>query len=219
MLVEQIAPRLRLTVPACVKTVGAEDAEELVQDAIAMAAQMVHNLELREKHVTPGNIAYYIILHLRSGRRSSSGGRRTDVLATSTQLDHNSCVLSIEEEVGYDPELDEPITLGDLLAADQDDPSIAAGRNADWDEFLLGHDYRYGLVLRGIIEGRAAAETAANNGREYVCIYELQKRLAGDVREFMGGDAIADSARPPSWRANVMVDRERASCQAERRKR
>src|SRR4030095_10489007 len=105
MLVNEIAPRLWLVVPACVETVGTEDVEELVQDGIAIGAQILHNLELREKQVTPGNVAYYIILYLKSGRRSSGCGR-TDALATSTQLDQNSCPLSIEEEVGYDAELD-----------------------------------------------------------------------------------------------------------------
>ena len=57
LLVEQIAPRLRSAIPKCVNMVGAEDAEELVQDAIAMAARMLHNVESAGKKVTAGNIA------------------------------------------------------------------------------------------------------------------------------------------------------------------
>ena len=111
LLVEQIAPRLRALVPKSVKPVGAEDTEELVQDAIVIAAQMLHRVELSGKKFTPGNIAYYALLHMRSGRRSQSANR-TDTMAPGTQLDHKSTVLSFEEEVGYDPELDAPITLG-----------------------------------------------------------------------------------------------------------
>ena len=121
--------------PHCVKQVGAEDYEELVQDGIAMAAHMLHHLEERGKQVTPGNVAYYCLLHLKSGRRSYSSGR-TDVMGSGTQLDHSSSVLSFEEEVGYDPELDEAVHLGDMLTCSKDDPAIAAGRNLDWEEFI-----------------------------------------------------------------------------------
>ena len=123
LLVEQIAPRLRALVPKSVKPVGAEDTEELVQDAIVIAAQMLHRVELSGKKFTPGNIAYYALLHMRSGRRSQ-GSSRIDTMAQGTQLDAKSTVLSFEEEVGYDPELDAPITLGDLLASDHEDPAI-----------------------------------------------------------------------------------------------
>ena len=123
LLVEQIAPRLRALVPKSVKPVGAEDTEELVQDAITIAAQMLHRVEQTGRKFTPGNIAYYAVLHMRSGRRSQSANR-TDTMAPGTQLDHKSTVLSFEEEVGYDPELDAPITLGDLLASDHEDPAI-----------------------------------------------------------------------------------------------
>ena len=49
LLVEQIAPRLRALVPKSVKPVGAEDTEEVAQDAIVIAAQMLHRVELSGK--------------------------------------------------------------------------------------------------------------------------------------------------------------------------
>ena len=85
MLVEEITPRLRTLVPKSVKPVGGEDAEELLQDAITIAAQMLHRVEVSGKTVTPGNIAYYVILHMRSGRRSQ-GSSRVDTMAVGTQL-------------------------------------------------------------------------------------------------------------------------------------
>ena len=62
-----------------IRGVGSEDKEEELQDALAVAAKMLHDLEERGKEVTPGNITYYTILHMKSGRRSYSGGR-TDVM-------------------------------------------------------------------------------------------------------------------------------------------
>ena len=51
MLVEQIVPRLRTLVPKSVKPVGAEDTEELIQDSLVVAAQMLHRVEQSGKTV------------------------------------------------------------------------------------------------------------------------------------------------------------------------
>ena len=54
ILIEEIIPRLRSTVPRCVQPVGSEDAEELLQDSIAVAAQMLHNIEHSGPRGPPG---------------------------------------------------------------------------------------------------------------------------------------------------------------------
>jgi hypothetical protein len=71
VLQDQVVPRLRSAIPNCVHCVGAEDAQEMIQDSIAMAAKLMHNVEAAGKTVTPGIIAYYTIQHIRSGRRSA----------------------------------------------------------------------------------------------------------------------------------------------------
>src|SRR3954447_11110754 len=91
MLMGEIAPRLRSAIPKCVHPVGAEDSEELVQDAIVTAAQMLDRVEKAGKTVTPGNIAYFAILHMKAGRRSQCRSR-ADAMANGTQLDHKSSV-------------------------------------------------------------------------------------------------------------------------------
>ena len=53
ILQEEVVPRLRSAIPRVANQVGAEDAEELVQDATAIAAKMMHNVELAGKQVTP----------------------------------------------------------------------------------------------------------------------------------------------------------------------
>ena len=113
VLMEEIAPRLKAVIPH-IKPVGAEDSEELFQDALCVAAKMLHDLEQRNKTVTPGNVAYYTILHMKSGRRSYSAGR-TDAMSPGGQLDGKSMVLSFEEPAGIDPETGEEIPLGELL--------------------------------------------------------------------------------------------------------
>jgi hypothetical protein len=218
MLVEQIAPRLRTLVPKSVKPVGAEDPEELLQDALAIAANMLHRVEQSGKQFTPGNIAYYVILHMRSGRRSQ-GSSRVDTMGIGTQLDGSSSVLSFEEEVGYDPELDAPITLGELLASEHEDPAMKASRNIDWELFIRTHDYRYGIMIKGIAEGQSLKATAEASEHLYASLYGLKERLAADVREYLGEEAVADSVKTPKWKACINRDREKASCRADRRRR
>ena len=218
LLVEQIAPRLRTLVAKSVKPVGAEDPEELLQDAMTIAAQMLHRVEEQGKTVTPGNIAYYVILHMRSGRRSQ-GSSRVDTMAAGTQLDGSSSVLSFEEEVGYDPELDEPITLGQILASEHEDPSMEAARNIDWELFIATHDYRYGIMVKGLAEGKSLKATAERSGHLYMSLYGLKVKLAEDVREYLGNEAIAQSLQVPRWKASIARDRERTACRADRRKR
>jgi hypothetical protein len=85
ILQEEVVPRLKASIPRNVNQVGAEDPEELIQDAIVMAAKLMHTVECQGKTVTAGNIAYYTILHMKSGRRSY-GTSTTDVCGISTQL-------------------------------------------------------------------------------------------------------------------------------------
>jgi hypothetical protein len=62
ILIDEIIPRLRSTVPRCVQPVGSEDAEELLQDSIAVAAQMLHNIERSGREVLPAVIACCALL-------------------------------------------------------------------------------------------------------------------------------------------------------------
>jgi len=200
-----------------IRGVGSEDTEELLQDAMAVAAKMLHDLEERGKEVTPGNVAYYTILHMKSGRRSYSAGR-TDVMNAGTQLDSNAMVLSFEEPAGYDPDTDEEIPLGDMLAGTADDPAMAASRFVDWEEFLDTHNPRYGAMVTDFAQGKRAKDTAARFGFSSSWAHDLKEKLAEDLREHFGQDVIADSLHAPSWRGNIMVDHEKAACRADRRR-
>jgi hypothetical protein len=80
ILIEEIIPRLRSTVPRCVQPVGSKDAEELLQDSIAVAAQMLHNIEHSGREVLPAVIACCVLLYLQSGWRSNNCSQ-TDALA------------------------------------------------------------------------------------------------------------------------------------------
>ena len=216
ILMEEVVPRLRVMIPR-IKPVGAEDAEELLQDALVVAAKMMHDLEKRNKQVTPGNIVYYTTLHMKSGRRSYSAGR-VDVMGSGTQLDGKSCVHSLEEPAAMDPDTLEEIPLGDLLAGRDEDPSMAASRKVDWDDFLESHNPRYAGLVSDIASGKPAVDRARRDGKPLHSVYKLKEKLAEDVREYFGEQAIEDSLHQPNWRGGLNADKERFACQAERRR-
>jgi hypothetical protein len=217
VLVQEIVPRIRSGVLRGMKTVGAEDIEELIQDCIAHAAQMLHRVEETGKEVTPGNIAYYAILHTRSGRRST-GGSRADVMAPGTQLDGKSSVLSFEEPVGFDPETNEEIPLGEMLSNCQDDPSMSAARNLDWEEFLGTHDHRYGAIVGAAASGSTMKPVAARYNCSLSTISSVKGRLCSELREVFGDNIVAETTRPAAWKSSIVVEKEKAACRAERRR-
>jgi len=52
-------PRIRVAIPVAAKPIGAEDAAELTQDAIAHAGAMLHRAEAAGKKVAASTVAYF----------------------------------------------------------------------------------------------------------------------------------------------------------------
>ena len=216
VLVQEILPRIRSGVLRGVRQVGSEDIEELIQDATAHAALLLHRVEESGKQVSAGNIAYYALLHTRSGRRST-GGSRTDVMASGTQLDGRSSVLSFEEPVGLDPDTGETVSLGELLGGGHEDPSQAAARNLDWEEFLGGHDQRYPAMAITVANGKSLRTLKKKFRLSDSAISSLKHRMAADIREAMGEDVLREVMRSPRWRGDITVEHEKALCRGARR--
>lgn len=210
VLMEQIAPRLKAAV-RYIKPVGSEDPEELLQDGLCMAAHLLDANERNGKKVPASSVAFYTVLHLKSGRRSYSAAR-TDVMGSGTQLDGKTAVLSMETEIGFDPETMEAIRLGEFLACSQDDPSTRACRNIDWDEFINSHDFRYGVLLSDMSEGKDVLSRSKEWGQKYSQVRVLKEKMENDLREFMGPSAVEDSMRRPVWVGDLHAERERSAC-------
>ena len=133
LLQDQVVPRLQSAIPKVVHCIGSEDTQELIQDSIAMAAKMLHNTEQAKKTVTPGNIAYYTIQHIKSGRRST-GSSMVDVYGSGTQLKARTWLNSLDEVVANNEENGgEPFLLHDVLSDEQEDPGTRAARKMDWE--------------------------------------------------------------------------------------
>jgi hypothetical protein len=215
LLMEQIAPRLRIT-SRCLPQVGADDADELYQDGIAIAARMLDSAERKGKKVTAGNIAWYTTKQLASGRRSTYGGR-ADAICPAAQLDGNARLTSFQQEVAHDQETGEAIPLLDLLADMAEDPAQAAARNLDWEQFLSGLDglsrrmvvaFAHGDTMRDLrLKDEAGLSDSGMSGRK--------RKLIAEMKEMLGPDCLADAGRDPAWQSEIIALREKDACRHE----
>lgn len=217
MLTDEIVPRLRHMIPHHVSFVGAEDADEVLQDATLMAVRLLARARANGKTVTPGNIAYYTLLHIRCGRRSHSAAR-SDVMGSRTQIMGLSRVTSLAAPIPAEEQsLDEPMTLGDVLASDAEDPSETAARNIDWQAFLATLDERTLAVLHCLADDVRLQEVAARHGVCRTTVQSWRNQLTELVRTFLGADVLHMIQRTPQWRENLMAMRERMACRLDRR--
>ena len=216
ILKEEVVPRLRAVIPKAVKSVGAEDPEELIQDATVMAAQMMERNERRGKKVTPGNIAYYTLQHLKSGRRAN-GSSVMDVMATGTQLNGSARLHSFSEVVSESEAGNEIFELQDVISNDHEDPSMQAARQLDWDSFLTGLNKMERLVVEFLGAGKTLRAAARKVGVGDATMQRYRRQLAVKLWAFMGADILQDIVRLPGWKNGLNADRERLACRLERR--
>ena len=105
-----------------------------------------------------------------------------------------------------------------MLSGGGDDPSIHASRMLDWDGFLETHNPRYRSMVEDIAVGKNSMETAKSTRKSYFTVRQLRQKLAEDLREYFGDDAIADSMHQPNWRGGIHAEKERFACRADRRR-
>jgi DNA-binding CsgD family transcriptional regulator len=216
VLLDQVVPRLRSAIPTVCHCVYPEDTQELVQDSIAMAAKLMHNVEAKGKKVTPGNIAYYTIMHIKSGRRST-GSSVVDVHASQTQLNGTTRISSLDEVVASNEECGgEIFTFNDVLSNDQEDPGTKAARKMDWESLLASLSLRDRAIIQFMIEGKSGSAMAR---KLKVCPSTISNRkrdLAVKIQDFMGYKILVDIQRQPKWRNDLAANRERLACRHER---
>jgi len=219
MLQDQIIPRLKSAVPQVVCCVGSEDAGELIADGTAMAAKMLTNVERSRKTVTPGNVCFYTIQHLKSGRRST-GSSISDVYGSQTQLNGRTRLTSLEEVAGNAEEAGEEIfLLHDVLSnADAEDPSMTAARKLDWQAFWFRLSKREKAMVQFVAEGKPLRKAALALKCSSLAVKSTKQDLALKLLDFMGADILAQVQRLPWWKKDLQATQERMACREERRR-
>ncbi|MBN8460028.1 MAG: hypothetical protein J0M04_19545 [Verrucomicrobia bacterium] len=216
MLVNEVVPRLR-AVARTIPKIGAEDDEDIVQDATLMAARMMESAEKSGHPITAGNATYYAVKAARSGRRSGYTGR-CDVYSPGCQIDGNARFDPLDATMEVD---DEPCgTLHDVIRpfdpGDREiDPAEEAARNLDWEAFLAGQPPRQRRALRTLAEGGTMREAGKQCGIRDSAALKLKRRIAADLVAFFGEAQIRRllEGRRPDWEAGLRCARERHACQ------
>jgi hypothetical protein len=62
--------------------------------------------------------------------------RKADPLHPASQLNGHCRLHSFDEHVAVDRSSDEPLTLGEILPARDDDPTTQACRRLDWNDLI-----------------------------------------------------------------------------------
>lgn len=226
ILQTQVIPRLQSAIPNVVHCVGSEDAQELIQDSIAIAGKMMDGAEQTGKKVvrsasrggkeiSAGNITFYTIEKLRSGRRST-GSSVVDVYGSGTQLNGTTRLNSSEEVVASNEEGGEIFTFNDVLSNDQEDPGTKAVRKMDWEDFCSGLSARDQAIIQFLIEGKSIGSMAKKLKVNDTTIQTSKRRLRIKIAEFMGPEILIDIQRQPQWKQNLEATRERLACKHER---
>ena len=181
-----------------------------------MAAKLMHNVEAAGKQVTPGNIAFYTIQHIKSGRRST-GSSTVDVYGSATQLKGNTRLNSLEEVVASNEESGgEIFELHDVLSRDEEDPGIKAARRLDWQSFMSSLSARDQAIIQFMAEGKNGPSIARKLGVCPSTISTRKRSLATAIVEFMGSDILIEVRRSPRWKDSLNASREKLACRHER---
>ncbi len=175
-----------------------------------MAARLLARARANGKTVTPGNIAYYTMLHIRCGRRSNSAGR-SDVMGTRTQIMGLSRAQSLEAPLAPDDEFpDDTFTLGEVLASEAEDPSETAARNLDWQAFLATLDDRAVAILNCLAREIPLQTVADANAVSRSTVQTWRQTLPQAVRACSCARRTASSPASTRW-ASPSACRRRSS--------
>ena len=160
-------------------------------------------------------MAYYAAKHLRSGRRST-GFRKADALHPASHLNGRCKVHSVEEGVAIDRSTDEPLTLGEMLPAREDDPATQACRRLDWNDLVQQLDAVTEAVLLCVARSEELTSLVKRFGKSRSTIQNVKERLARLVKAVMGDDILRQIQEQPGWHNDVQVIRERLASRWER---
>ena len=218
LLVNEIAPLIRGAVPRVVRPVGCEDAEELVQDALCTAAQMIEASERSGKKLFPSSIAFYAIQRAKVGRRSGYAGEM-DAMSSAARL---RCLVGVETmELPVGAEDAEEYTLHDALADPHaEDPAQVAARELDWSELLEDMNQRDVAILKmaagQVTNGELSRRWRITASR----VSQIKRELGRQIKLRWGDSALVDAMAEPRWlRSNLRCTRERWACRREQQTR
>ncbi len=215
LLLKEVQPRLRSAIARTVPVVGSDDHEELLQDGLVIALRLLNGAQRSRKNVSGASVAYYTVKCLRSGRRST-GYRKTDPLHPASQLNGHCRLHSFDEHVAVDRSSEEPLTLGEILPARDDDPATQACRRLDWHCLLQQLDEITRAVLLCLATSEELNGLVKRFRKSRSTIQNQKDRLARLIKAHLGADILRQVQEQPGWHNDMHATREKLACRWER---
>ncbi len=210
-LVSRILPLITAAVArGAVRPVGSEDTEELVQDALALAARFIESAEQNNRPVIPSSFAYYAIQRLKSGRRSANHPG-ADAMSPQAQIQSGVGLDSMDAQPDGDHGENPGLSLHELLDAPGEDPAAIACRQTDWTELLEGMSRKRRSLVRDIAEGFSGREIANRLRVSPPRIVQLKREIAADIEDDWGEGVLDEAGRKPQWMNGITARRERTA--------
>ena len=205
ILVKQILPILNRTVPRVVNATDSEDPEELVQDTIATAAEMLQSLEKAGRKIPARSVAFYSIQRAKSGRRAYQSGA-SDPLSPVFRTRNTSAIVPIDAPISSAGEGSR--TMQDFIASGIEDPSETALRRIDWESFLGTLASRERQILSCIADGWRNMDIAKRFNVTPARITQLKREIASRIKQFMGADILNEISAESLWERDIRMIRE-----------
>jgi len=211
MLLNEVQPRLKIGIARSIPQIGTDDPGELLQDGMVIALHILNSAERAGKKVSAGNVAHYTLKSLRVGRRST-GFHKTDALHPAAQLSGRCHVHSLDERLIAPQSSDESLTIAELLASKQDDPSTKAARQIDWDELIKDLNGVAKEILKALVSGHELTLLVPRLGRSRSALQTDKDELGKHILERLGTDILRQVQERPAWQNNITAMRERLAC-------
>ena len=103
------------------------------------------------------------------------------------------------------PTEEEEMTIGDMLAAEVEDPSATASREIDRQEFYDRLSDRERVVLRGLSEGHGTNELAKSLNVSASRITQMKRNIGQEIHERWGENVLDQVGKEPQWRSSLMA--------------
>ena len=205
ILVTQILPILSRTVPRVVNPSDCEDSEELVQDTLATAAEMLQSLEKAGRKIPAKSVAFYSIQRAKSGRRAYQSGA-SDPLSPVFRTRNTSAIVPIDAPMQSEGEGSR--TMSDFIGAPTEDPSETALRRIDWESFLGTLASREKQILSCIADGWRNMDIARRFKVTPARITQMKREIAERIKQFMGSDILNEISAESLWERDIRMIRE-----------
>ena len=138
--------------------------------------------------------------------------RKADPLHPASQLNGHCRLHSFDEHVAVDRSSDEPLTLGEILPAGDDDPATQACRRLDWNDLIQQLDAITKAVLLCLATCQELTSLVKRFRKSRSMIQNHKDRLARLIKAHLGADILRQIQEQPGWHNDMHVTREKLAC-------